>query len=387
MRRLYLLPVIFLALSVLVPQVGYAEEQAIELADQAKSALLMEMETGTILYEKNSDERLSPASMTKIMTMLLMMEALEKGKIRLDEKIRTSEYAASMGGSQIFLEEGEEMTVDELLQAIAIGSANDASVVMAERIAGSEKAFVQMMNERAQQLGLKNTKFQNSTGLPAEDHYSSAKDMAIMARELLKYDIITKYTGQYESYLREGTKKKFWLVNTNRLVKFYPGVDGLKTGFTSEAKYCLTATAKRDGMRIIAVIFGAPTSKERNRQISKMFDYAYSQFETVPLYKKGQTVGEVVVQKGEKQKLKAETESPISILVKKGEKVENIKKELEFEKVKAPVKKGDRIGTIKISENGNTIIEKSLVAGETIHPASWWTLYKRTFKHLMKIES
>ncbi|WAA10505.1 D-alanyl-D-alanine carboxypeptidase family protein [Fervidibacillus albus] len=386
MKRLSVLPVLSLLLSVCIPQATYAEEKSIDLVENAKSALLMEVDTGTIIYEKNSEEQLSPASMTKIMTLLLIMEALENGKLQLNEKVRTSEYAASMGGSQIFLEEGEEMTVDELLQAIAIGSANDASVAMAERIAGSEKAFVQMMNDRAKQLGLKNTKFQNSTGLPTEDHYSSAKDMAILARELLKYDNITKYTGQYESYLREGTKKKFWLVNTNRLVKFYPGVDGLKTGFTNEAKYCLTATAKRDGMRLIAVIFGAPTPKDRNRQISKMFDYAFSQFETKPIYQQGEIVGDVIVQKGEKRKVKATTDRSVSILVKKGEKVENIEKEITFQTVKAPVKKGETIGKITISQNGKPISEQPIVAKETVPIASWWTLYKRSFGNFTKIE-
>jgi len=192
----------------IIPTPSFASEVKVDLAENAKSAILIERDTGTVLFEKNSDERLSPASMTKIMTMLLIMEALEDGKIQWNEKVRTSEYAASMGGSQVFLEEGEEMTVDELLRAISISSANDASVAMAERIAGSEKQFVKMMNQKAKELGLKDTKFQNATGLPAKNHYSSARDMAILAKELLKHEKITNYTSQYESYLREGTDKK-----------------------------------------------------------------------------------------------------------------------------------------------------------------------------------
>lgn len=184
--------------------------------------------------------------MTKVMTMLLIMEALDEGKIKMKDKVRTSEYAASMGGSQIFLEPGEEMTVEDMLKGIAIGSGNDASVAMAEHIAGSEEEFVKRMNEKAAELGLKDTSFQNTTGLPEEGHYSTAYDMALMAKELLKYENITKFTGTYEDYLRENTDKKFWLVNTNRLIKFYPGVDGVKTGFTNEAKYCLTASAKKE---------------------------------------------------------------------------------------------------------------------------------------------
>lgn len=226
-----------LVTSFITPAVFAEEKTSVELADNAKSAILIERDTGTVLYDKNSNEKLPPASMTKIMTMLLIMEAIESGKLKMEEKVRTSEYAASMGGSQVFLEPGEEMTTEEMLRAIAIGSANDASVAVAERIAGSEEAFVEAMNKKVKELGLKNTQFQNTTGLPADNHYSTAHDMAIIAKELLKYEDITKFTGTYESYLREKSDKKFWLVNTNRLVKFYPGVDGLKTGYTSEAQY------------------------------------------------------------------------------------------------------------------------------------------------------
>ena len=219
------------------------------------------------------------------------MEALDEGKLSMKEKIRASEYAASMGGSQIFLEPGEEMTVKEMLKGIAIGSGNDAAVAMAERLAGSEEAFVEKMNKKAKELGLKDTVFKNATGLPVADHYSTASDMAIMAKELLKYEDITKFTGTYEDYLREDTDKKFWLVNTNKLVRFYPGVDGLKTGFTKEAMYCLTATAQRDGMRVIAVVFGAPTPKERNAQVTKMLDYAFNQYKTHPMFKRNHVLG------------------------------------------------------------------------------------------------
>lgn len=279
-----------LVTSLITPAVLAEEQTGVNLADEAKSAILIERDTGTVLYDKNSNEQLPPASMTKIMTMLLIMEAIDSGKLKMDEKIRTSEYAASMGGSQVFLEPGEEMTTEEMLRAIAIGSANDASVAVAERIAGSEEAFVEEMNKKVKELGLKNTLFQNTTGLPADNHYSTAHDMAIIAKELLKYDGITKFTGTYESYLRENSEKKFWLVNTNRLVKFYPGVDGLKTGFTSEAKYCLTATAEKKGMRVIAVVFGAPTSKARNAQVTKMLDYAFSQYETHPLFERNVSI-------------------------------------------------------------------------------------------------
>lgn len=371
----------------IIPTPSFASEVKVDLAENAKSAILIERDTGTVLFEKNSDERLSPASMTKIMTMLLIMEALEDGKIQWNEKVRTSEYAASMGGSQVFLEEGEEMTVDELLRAISISSANDASVAMAERIAGSEKQFVKMMNQKAKELGLKDTKFQNATGLPAKNHYSSSRDMAILAKELLKHEKITNYTSQYESYLREGTDKKFWLVNTNRLVKFYPGVDGLKTGFTKEAKYCLTATAKKGDMRVIAVVFGAPTSKERNKLITEMFDYAFSQYETKQFYVKGDELGKVTVEKGQQRNIKIAAGESISLLTKKGEKMDDVKTSLKLNKhIQAPIKKGDEIGKIVLIKNGKVLSENSAIAAENVKPASWWTLYKRSFSMFTKLQ-
>lgn len=369
-----------LVTSLITPAVLAEEQTGVNLADEAKSAILIERDTGTVLYDKNSNEQLPPASMTKIMTMLLIMEAIDSGKLKMDEKIRTSEYAASMGGSQVFLEPGEEMTTEEMLRAIAIGSANDASVAVAERIAGSEEAFVEEMNKKVKELGLKNTLFQNTTGLPADNHYSTAHDMAIIAKELLKYDGITKFTGTYESYLRENSEKKFWLVNTNRLVKFYPGVDGLKTGFTSEAKYCLTATAEKKGMRVIAVVFGAPTSKARNAQVTKMLDYAFSQYETHPLFERNVSIEKAKVSKGDMKKVDAVTSEPISILTKKGEKVEDVKQEIVInEDIKAPLKKGDEVGHLKLMKDGKTLVQSPLVASKNVKEASWWVLFKRSF--------
>lgn len=364
--------------SVLSPNTLAAEKSS-ELVDNVKSAILIDRDTGTVLYEKNSNEELPPASMTKVMTMLLIMEALDQGNLKIDEKIRTSEHAASMGGSQIFLEPGEEMTTEEMLKGIAIGSGNDAAVAVAERLAGSEEAFVEMMNKKASSLGLKNTAFKNVTGLPVDEHYSTAHDMAIMAKELLKYEDITKFTGTYEAYLREDSDKKFWLVNTNRLVKFYPGVDGLKTGFTKEAKYCLTATAEKNGMRVIAVVFGAPTSKERNAQVTKMLDYAFSQYETHPVYKRNELIGKVNVSKGDQKQASAVTSEPISLLTKKGEKVDDVEKKIIMNKdLKAPIAKGQEIGKVQFIKDGKTVVESPLVSQTEIKEAGWWTLFKRT---------
>ncbi|AWM17491.1 D-alanyl-D-alanine carboxypeptidase DacF [Bacillus inaquosorum] len=350
-----------------------------ELAHEAKSAVLIERDTGKVLYNKNSNERLAPASMTKIMTMLLIMEALDEGKIKMSDKVRTSEHAASMGGSQIFLEPGEEMTVEEMLKGIAIASGNDASVAMAEFISGSEEEFVRKMNKKAKELGLKNTSFKNPTGLTEEGHYSSAYDMAIMAKELLKYESITKFTGTYEDYLRENTDKKFWLVNTNRLIKFYPGVDGVKTGYTGEAKYCLTASAKKGNMRAIAVVFGASTPKDRNAQVTKMLDFAFSQYETHPLYKRNETVAKVKVKKGKQKFVELTTSEPISILTKKGEDMNNVKKEIKMnDNVTAPIQKGQELGTLVLKKDGEVLAESPVAAKEDMKKAGFITFLKRT---------
>src|SRR5690625_1184575 len=248
------------------------------------------------------------------------MEAIESNQLSWDEKVTTSEYASSMGGSQIFLDVGEQMTVEELVKGVAIASANDASVALAERIAGSEKAFVAMMNDKVKQLNLKNTKFQNASGLPAKDHYSSAYDMAMIAKELLKYEQITKYTSIYEDYLRKGKENEFWLVNTNKLVRFYPEVDGLKTGYTSEAKFCLAATAKQADMRVVAVAMGADTAKNRNNMIMNMIHYAFNHYETEKLFDKGEELSEIKNLQSEKLTYDVVTSEQISILHKKGEK-------------------------------------------------------------------
>ncbi|MBI0576219.1 D-alanyl-D-alanine carboxypeptidase [Neobacillus cucumis] len=380
-RIVSLMMISFLVTSLWIPSAFAAEEKnSTELVNNVRSAVLIERDTGKVLFEKNSQEELPPASMTKIMTMLLIMEAIDQGKLSWNEKIRASEYAASMGGSQIFLEPGEEMTTKEMLKGIAIGSGNDASVAMAERIGGSEEAFVDMMNKKAKELGLKHTFFKNTTGLPVSGHYSSAHDMAIMAKELLKYEDITKFTGMYEAYLRENTDKKFWLVNTNKLVRFYPGVDGLKTGFTAEAKYCLTATAQKDGMRVIAVVFGAPTSKDRNAQVTKMLNYAFNQYQTHPMYKRNQVISKTHVSKGKEKTVEAVTSEPLSLLTKKGEKTKDVKQKVILEKgLDAPIHKGDKIGTIKLIKDGKVVLESPLVAKTDVKEASWWTLYKRAF--------
>lgn len=350
-----------------------------KLASNSKSAILIERDTGQVLFEKKPHEKLSPASMTKIMTLLLIMEALENGKIKKDEMVRTSEYAASMGGSQIFLEEGEEMSVDDMLKGIAIASANDASVALAERIAGSEEAFVQRMNDKVKELGLKNTLFQNTTGLPAKEHYSSAYDMAMIARELLKYETITDYTSIYEDYLRQGEEEEFWLVNTNKLVKFYEGVDGLKTGFTNEAKYCLTATAERNGMRTIAVVFGAETSKERNSDVTQLLDYGYSNFETKSIYKKNEKVTEFDWMKANKEKVNVVTDDSVSLLYEKGSDLEKLDTRIKInQNIDLPINKNKVVGQLEVLLDNVVVQKTDLIIQEDVKKASVLQLFQRT---------
>ncbi|MDC3415432.1 D-alanyl-D-alanine carboxypeptidase family protein [Aquibacillus salsiterrae] len=361
------------------------QESKVNLADNSKSAILLERDTGKILFKKNANEQLPPASMTKIMTMLLVMEALEDGKISLDEKVRVSEYAASMGGSQIFLEPGEEMTVNDLLKGVAVASGNDASVALAERIAGSEEAFVQMMNQKVKELGLENTNFVNPTGLPAKNHYSTAYDMAVMAKELLKHKQITNYTSIYEDYLRKGTEDEFWLVNTNKLVKFYDGVDGLKTGYTNEAKYCLTATAEKEGMRTIAVVMGAETTKQRNSDVTKMLDYAYSQFATKQLFEKAQPVTKLNLMKADKDDVDIVTGDSVSVVFSKGDKLDGIETKVSVnQNIELPLKAFDVVGKLEVIKNGEILSETKLVIKEDVNTASLFQLFKRSMDQMVR---
>jgi D-alanyl-D-alanine carboxypeptidase (penicillin-binding protein 5/6) len=384
-----------LAMALMTP-VAYADDKSekakqpaaqVDLAPNASSAVLLDADTGTILFEKNRNQKLPPASITKIMTMLLIMEALDQGKIRLDEKVRTSEYAASMGGSQIFLEPGEELTVDEMLKGIAMASGNDASVAMAEKIGGTEEAFVGMMNDKAKQLGMANTHFVNVNGLPAENHYTTSYDIALMSRELLKHEEITKYTGQYQDYLRKDSEKPFWLVNTNKLVRFYSGADGLKTGYTSEAKFCLSATAKRDNFRIVAVVLGEPNTKTRNAEVTKMFDYAFSQYMSYPIFQTGDTIGNVRVEKGDQPSLELKATHPYSVLMKKGDNTADIRHELQLSSdLKAPIAYGQSLGKLVVYRGDQVISEFELSSPVEMQKAGWWKLLKRTTKHLFLVD-
>lgn len=358
----------------------------LDLSKDVKSAILIERDTGEVLFDKASHEKLPPASMTKIMTMLLIMEELERGDLKLDEMIRISDRAASMGGTQIFLSAGEEMSVNDLLKGIAISSGNDASVALAERIAGSEEAFVQKMNDKVEELQLENTLFQNASGLPAKNHYSTAYDMGMIAKELLRHESITDYTSIYEDYLRKGEKNEFWLVNTNKLVRFYQGVDGLKTGFTNEAKYCLTATAKKDNMRVIAVVMGADTVKKRNATVSQLLDYAFSHYSTKKVIDKGQKITSVEMVKAANKKINIVSSASISTIHKKGEETADITTEILLDKkFDLPMKKGEQKGLFIVKSGDKILSETPLVLEDDVKSASYLTLLKRSLQNMVKV--
>lgn len=358
--------------------------KAIDLAPNAKSVILIEASTGDILYERNSHEKLPPASMTKMMSMLLIMESIDKGIIKWDDIVTVSSNASSMGGSQILLETGEEMTVEDLFKGIAVASGNDAVVALAEYIAGSVEEFVNMMNDKAKELNLNDTYFKNPHGLNDTNHYSSAYDMSVIAKELAKHEDVFKYTSIYEDYLREGTQKKLWLVNTNKLVRFYKGVDGLKTGYTEEAGYCLTATANK-GFRVIAVVMGEPSSELRNKEVSEMLDYAYATYKLNTLLKKDDTLGKEMVELSNKKYATIVPMEDITILSKKLDGDKNYSYNITVDKLKAPITKGDKVGYIDILEDDNIIKTLDITVKEDIKKANIIELYFRYLKELITI--
>ena len=347
--------------------------RADELVTDGKAAILIEAQTGEILYEKNPHEQLPPASMTKMMSMYLILEAINNESMQWDEVIRVSENAASYGGSQIFLKPGEEMTVRDLFKSIAIASANDSVTALAERVAGSEEAFVEKMNEKAQELGMKNTVFKNPTGLTTEGHLTTPYDMSIIARHLLSdYPEITEFSSLYEDYIRQDTESPFWLVNTNKLLKYVDGVDGLKTGFTQEAGYCLTATANRNDMRVIAVVMGGSKSDIRNQEVTRLIEYAYEQYELVPKLEIEKIVSSGYNMLAKNRQFDIVTAEPITVLKKKTDKEQESNYEVKLNKeIKLPIQPGDQIGTLIYYYNGEVYREIPLTVKESVEKNSF----------------
>ena len=351
----------------------------VTLATNARAALLLEASTGEIIFSKNPHEKLEPASLTKMMSMLLIVEAIDKSVLSWNQVVTVSAHASSMGGSQILLETNERMTVEDLFKGIAIASGNDAVVALAEKIAGTEENFVSLMNKRAKELGLTNTVFKNSHGLTTEGHYTTANDLAKIALELVKHEEIFKYTSLYESYLRENTNRRLWLVNTNKLVRFYDGVDGLKTGYTKTAGYCLVATAKKNNMRILAIVLDEPSSELRNKEASEMLDYAYAQYELGTAINTDKVLKKAKVEKGYKDEVEIVPSKKVTFLKNKMDEDPRIDLTIDLNNIKAPIKKGDKVGTMKVRIN-NSYEVVELIVNEDINKITFFQLLTRKFQ-------
>ena len=351
MKKILLIIMSFFVLNLSV----LAEE---DFAPSAKSAILVDNLSGKVLYEKNADEKLAPASMTKLASMLIVMEAIDNGNLKLEDKVTISEEAANMGGSQVFLQAGEVYTVHDLLKSVAIASGNDAVVALAEKVGGSVSGFVDMINKRLKELGATNTNFVNPHGLDAEGHYSTARDMSIIARELLRHEKILEYTTIYEEYLEKNDGSRIWLVSTNRLVRFYDGVDGLKTGFTKTAGYCLTATAKKNNFRLISVVMGEDTTENRSSDTVKMLNYGFNTFKINIIKKKGESLGKVRVEKGKQDFANIVLLNDATEILKNTDPVSEYKFNLKVDKIKAPLKIGDIVGSAEIIDNDGNIVDE-----------------------------
>ena len=371
-------------IAIMPMNLSFANEDNAPLSVSSKSAILMDVGSGQILYEKNAHDKLPPASVTKVMTMLLICEALDSGKITLDDSVQISENAASMGGSQIFLEAGEVQKVDTLLKGIAVASANDGCVAMAEYIGGSVESFVDMMNAKAKELNMKDTNFVNTNGLPVDNHYTSAHDIAIMSRELLKHDVITKYLTTWMDQIVVGKKQvTVGLANTNKLIKHYQGATGVKTGFTQQAKYCLSASAKRGDTHLVAVTLGGETSPERFKDATSLLNFGFANYESVKLCSKDDKIGTITLDKADDQKINLVAKDDLSVLVKKGGNKDFNRKVKLNENPILPIKKGTSLGYIEVYQ-GKTLVGKvDLVNTKDIQKASYLQMLQRVIDEML----
>lgn len=355
---------------------------AVEMEISAKSAILVDFNTGKVLYSKNENEPLAMASMTKVMSMLLIMEKIDDGSLKYDDIVEISTESSSMGGSQIFLNPGDKYKVIDLLKGVAMASANDAVVALAEKTYGSKEHFIEAMNKKAESLGLKNTHFVNVHGLDEEGHYSSAYDMSVMARELLKHEKILDFTRVYEEYLTKPDGSQIWLVNTNKLVRFYDGVDGLKTGFTQKAGYCLTATGKKNNLRLISVVMGEESIEKRSSDTVKLLNYGFNTFKVNLIKNKSEILGKVNVQKGKKENVDVVLVNDLIELLNASDKPSNYKFKILVDKITAPVKKGDVIGKVKVLNDTDILISQvDITVNENVLKANLWDLFKRNLKY------
>ena len=370
-----------LSISGIVPVFG---EEAAQLSLESKSGILMDAATGTILYEKNSHEAMPPASVTKVMTMLLIYEAEEAGQFSWKDSVQVSEHAASMGGSQVFLEPGEIQTAADMTKCIAIASANDAAVAMAEFVAGSEEAFVERMNKRAKELGMQDTCFRNACGLDTDGHMTSAHDIAVMSRELMtRFPEIREYTTTWQDRIVHKTRKgesEFGLTNTNKLIKWYEGATGLKTGSTGKALYCLSGTAERDGLHLIAVVMAAPDFKVRFQETMKLLDYGFANYSAQKGLPAEEKMAEIPITKGMADTVDAVVKEEISFLLKKDSGKEWETKVETLPTVDAPVKKGEKVGEVVYTISGKEVGRADLITSEDVEKADLGTMLERMLK-------
>ncbi len=355
--------------------------KAAEVVEYSESAILLEASTGKVLYEKDADIERPPASMTKIMSMILIMDAVNNGNLTMEDNVLISENASGMGGSQVFLNTGDTYKVKELLKAIAVSSANDAVVAMAEKVGGTVEKFVEMMNNKCKEIGCTHTNFVNPHGLDAEGHYSSARDMALMGTYLVQnYPDILKFTSIYEDYLKRPDGSSTWLVNTNKLVRFYEDVDGLKTGFTSTAGYCLTSTAKKNNMRLVGVVMGVDTPDNRTSDTVKLLNYGFNTYKLSTIYEKNKIIDEVRVEKGKNESVKIILMNDATELLNINDKNKKYTINVKVDKIVAPVKKGDSVGKAEIIDNeGNIITTVDLTVKNNVSKAGLWDYFKRNF--------
>ncbi|MBQ3020612.1 MAG: D-alanyl-D-alanine carboxypeptidase [Bacilli bacterium] len=348
----------------------------------SKGNILIEYNTGEVLMDNNSFLHTPPASMTKMMTLLIAMEKIDSGKIKLSDVVTVSENAANMGGSQVYLQAGDEITLDNLIKSICIASANDSAVALAEYIAGTEEKFVKMMNEKVKELGLSNSNFENVHGLDSENHYSCPYDMAMIAKELLKHEKILEYSSIYEEYLKKPDGSSVWMVNTNKLIRYYKGLDGLKTGFTNTAGYCLTATAKRNDMRLISVVMGSETSEERSKETIELLDYGFNNYKLKTIFDSNTKIGSIKVKNGKKDYVDLKLVNDVVDLTTLDSEAKYDHK-LKIKDVEAPINVGDIVGKLELYKDGKKIKSYDITVKESIKKANLWDLYKKNFKYLV----
>lgn len=349
---------------------------------ESKSAILINGNTGEILFEHNKDEKLPPASITKIMTMLLTMEAIENGKIELNDEVVISQNASKIGGTQLYMESGETKTVEELLIGVAVESANDAAFALGEYIGGTIESFIILMNDRAKELGMTNTQFKNPHGLPVEGHYTTAHDIAKMSRELVKYEEIHKYLTMWMVDIKVGKNndRVRTLANTNKLLKSYDGLDGIKTGYTDEAKHCLSATAKKGNLRLISVVLSAENSQIRFDEAAKLLDYGFANYDGVCVAERGEEIQEVIIEKGLLEKISVITEEALYVMVKKGEDSEIEKKAVLDGVFSAPIERGQKLGELIAYSGDKEIGRVNLIAKDKVEESNLMTMLKKILK-------